>query len=79
MLNGYSDHIKDDHRRAVNAKKYLISMTGTIARKQFQDANNLIESYNRTRAEFSRASRRPPEVPCSHVSHSSSTNTPRSP
>ena len=49
MLNEYSDRIKDDQRRAVNAKKYLISMTGTIARKQFLDVNNLIESYNRIR------------------------------
>ena len=41
----------------MNAKKYLISMTGTIARKQFQDANNLIDGYNRIRTELIRASR----------------------
>jgi hypothetical protein len=55
-LKEYSSRIKDVYKMAVDAKRNLTSMTGTIARKQFDAANKLIDSFNRTRAEFSRAS-----------------------
>ena len=53
-LKEYANRIKDVYKQAVDAKKNLTSMTGTIARKQFQDVNNAIDRFNQTRTYFGR-------------------------
>ncbi len=48
-LKEYRAALKDAYDRVMTAKRDLTSMTGTITRKQFQDVNNLIDSFNRSR------------------------------
>jgi hypothetical protein len=51
-LQEYSRRIADTYRNATGATKYLTSFTGTVTQKQFQDVNNLIDSFNRMRSDF---------------------------
>ena len=53
-LKEYRDRLKDTYQNAMNAKQNLTSMTGNIARKQFQEVNNLIDRFNQTRTDFGR-------------------------
>ena len=53
-LKEYRDRLKDTFTIAMNAKKNLTSMTGNIARKQFQEVNDTIDRFNQSRADFIR-------------------------
>lgn len=52
-LREYRDALKSAYDRAMNAKRNLTSMTGTVTQKQFRDVNNLIDSFNRSRNDLS--------------------------
>jgi hypothetical protein len=50
-LKEYKKRIQDAYARAKEMKATLLSMTGTISRGRFDEANRLIDDYNRTRAD----------------------------
>lgn len=45
-LKEYSDSVKKAYENVAKAKENLLSMTGSISQKQFNDVNKLIASYN---------------------------------
>jgi hypothetical protein len=51
-LKEYTDRIKDTYENVKNLKSNMLSMTGKISRKQFDDANKLIARYNKSRDEL---------------------------
>ena len=51
-LKEYTDRIKDTYENVKNLKSNMLSMTGKISRKQFDEANKLIASYNKSRDEL---------------------------
>ena len=51
-LKGYTDRIKNTYANVKKLKSNLLSMTGKISRKQFDEANKLIASYNKSRDEM---------------------------
>jgi hypothetical protein len=52
-LKEYTNRIKDAYQNATNAKKAVMSLTDKISEKQFNDANTLIDRFNRDRSSFS--------------------------
>jgi hypothetical protein len=46
VLKQYKDEIVNAYKRVVNAKQYLLSTTGQITIKQFNDVNKLIAEFN---------------------------------
>ena len=46
ILKEYTDRFRDSYQNAMNAKKSVTSIVGTIARSKFDEANRLIESFN---------------------------------
>jgi hypothetical protein len=54
-LKEYTNRIKDTYENVKNLKSNLLSMTGKLSRKQFDEANKLIASYNKSRDELGKA------------------------
>jgi hypothetical protein len=53
-LNEYANRVRDAWQNAMSARKNLTGMTGNLTQKQFRDVNNLIDSFNNRRADFSK-------------------------
>jgi hypothetical protein len=56
-LKEFANQIRDSYQKATKAKNTVISIVGTVARSKFEEANRLIDNYNRTRSEFAQTSR----------------------